>query len=426
MRRCCSAYIPDPGHVRAEQRVLQALKKLGFVHLPDLSVGLQDPSKLPTAAALRARLAKCRDFDFSDYDALVVVIGSHGDAASLKLVGGAVARREIYSSFECPMQNSTNVWPTAADTLLGKPKVFLDDSCRIALKDQLTIVPHPQRDPSSWSSSSSATTLSSPGEMSPPTSPPCSGPAVVAPIYDTLRAKDPYLELTTANGEKVTRYADFAYTYGTGPFQQAGIKDSGSNFLSSFCDAAEELVHNPLMDFVGVVARANDIMHQEHAGSGEVAYQAYPQCAELDATTLRKRFCFCDAMLASVKPLMTEIQALLSKPALLAALQLDPEYADILERVQTYNNQLRLAGDQPAIWTPRPSLPQSLSSTPTDLTTHTYRSLAVSPPSPPPIEHSPPSTTVGDAAGVATDVAAVKQLVRQLDEAFRLWCVAAH
>ena len=63
---------------------------------------------------------------------------------------------------------------------------------------------------------------------------------------------------------------------------------------------------------LGLIAKANDLMHQAHACTGKVATEhgTYPQCAEV-LNTLRKRWAFCTFELAKARKLASTLHQLL-------------------------------------------------------------------------------------------------------------------
>eukprot|EP00966_Prymnesium_polylepis_P027851 643608-Prymnesium_polylepis.1 len=93
----------------------------------------------PTAADVSAHFADLASRDFSEYDALVVIIGSHGcndaiygwpdPAANAQKLSGPVPLHDLISRFQPPPPG--HEWTRAAQTLLGKPKCFVVDACRI-------------------------------------------------------------------------------------------------------------------------------------------------------------------------------------------------------------------------------------------------------------------------------------------------------
>ena len=106
----------------------------------------------PTADDVRSFVRGIAERDFSEHDALLMVIGSHGREGHIwawpnpgedRKSGPVALRDEIFALFQSPLYGEAS---TACRTLGGKPKLFLVDACRSANRDgSVTHVEDPQR-----------------------------------------------------------------------------------------------------------------------------------------------------------------------------------------------------------------------------------------------------------------------------------------
>ena len=223
----------------------------------------------PKASDIAREFGELSHQDLSAYDALVVIIATHGSdgaiygwpeqladgrAGSASLSGPVNLQEVVIAPFQPPGQGGE--WSLAAQTLLGKPKVFIIDACRSLPTNVDT---------------SFSVTLRGDGHSVFEGLPQCRK-------YDILRARH------QLSGEATTRLSDILVAYSTVGLNSAGMLPSeGSNYLSSLVEVAKRRSEGG--SFVGILENVNDRMQQLHSGGSrsapdlKVMVHGYPQCA---------------------------------------------------------------------------------------------------------------------------------------------------
>ena len=256
----------EPGQLQALADIRKQCIERGFTVIKELGTS----GDKPTAEHIRQFVKELSEHDFSENDALMMVIGSHGHEGHIwawpnpgedKKSGPVALRDEIFSLFQPPLHGTGT---KASQTLVGKPKLFLIDACRSpkGAEGTITCVEDPLR--------------------------PAVGPEARG-VFDGLKARDDYNPPIASDGTPVTRYSDFCFGYATVPFNEAGVTLGRSLFLSAF---AEQLRDHPHDAFVHQFGAANCAMQRLNGGAGQVKLACFPQCAQLVSYTLLKALYF--------------------------------------------------------------------------------------------------------------------------------------
>ena len=297
-------WVGEPGQLQALAAIREQCIERGFTVIEELGTSSSAVGK-PTANDIRQLVRRLSERDFSENDALMMVIGSHGyeghirawpNAGEDKTSGPVALRDEIFSLFQ-PALHGTGT--KASQTLVGKPKIFIIDACRLpkGAEGTFTHVEHPLR--------------------------PAVGPEAKG-VFDGLREGQKYTPPVAPDGTPVTRYSDFCFGYATVPFNEAGLLAGATTGRSLFLSAlAEQLRDCPHDAFVHQFAAANDKMQRQYGKKGEVKVSCFPQCAELVCNTLRKALYF-DAPDRDLVELIEGAQY---------AAQDDPEVAALLSKI---------------------------------------------------------------------------------------------
>jgi len=248
-------FTPDQGHQVAVQSLVACCEERGFT----LVQALQSDRR-PTADAIRKLFDEVAEMNFDDYDALMVVIASHGHEGAVmawpedgkdEMSGPVELREDVFRKFQLPQHSRATVPTNASRTLAGKPKIFLVDACRGA--QAMHNAQYPLH-----------TAVDAGGS-----------------VFDGLNHGDPYRPPLDPNGAPTNREADFFFAYATVPFNTAGVSDTGSVFLSSF---AEQMRSNPRSSFVELINATNGSMMLTHGRPGKVRKTCYPQCCQAIGT----------------------------------------------------------------------------------------------------------------------------------------------
>ena len=262
----------EPGQLQALADIRKQCIERGFTVIKELGTS----GGKPTAEHIRQFVKELSEHDFSENDALMMVIGSHGHEGGIwawpnpgedKKSGPVALRDEIFSPFQSPLHGTGT---KASQTLVGKPKLFLIDACRSpkGAEGTITCVEDPLR--------------------------PAVGPEAKG-VFDGLKARDDYNPPIAPDGTPVTRYSDFCFGYATVPFNEAGLTQGAkashnrSLFLSSFAEQLRDRPHSP---FEHQFKAANREMQRLNGGAGQVKLACFPQCAELVANTMLKALYF--------------------------------------------------------------------------------------------------------------------------------------
>ena len=263
----------EPGQLKSLATIREQCIERGFTVIEELGTSSSAVGK-PTANDIHQLVRRLSERDFSENDALMMVIGSHGyeghirawpNAGEDETSGPVALRDEIFSLFQ-PALHGTGT--KASQTLVGKPKIFLIDACRSpkGAEGTLTHVEHPLR--------------------------PAVGPEAKG-VFDGLQKGQKYTPPVAPDGTTVTRYSDFCFGYATVPFNEAGLLADATTGRSLFLSAlAEQLRDHPHGAFVHQFAAANDKMQRQYGKKGQVKVSCFPQCAELVCNTLRKALYF--------------------------------------------------------------------------------------------------------------------------------------
>ena len=254
-------WCPEFGQLRSLKELREECEKCGFDVIRKLGI---DDNEKPTADDVRNFVKGIAEFNFSDYDGLMMVIASHGHEGHIwawpnpsedTKSGPVGLRDEIYSPIR------------ANETLIGKPKVFLIESCRGAWGDDVTHVDDPLKPPAAK------------GDKG---------------IYNGLKGKeqgqpaDYHKPLELPDGTPVLGESDCLFGWSTVAFNTSGVTDERSLYLSA---VVKQLRENPRRDLplplVNMLELTNGDMQREHVGPGLVADEVYPQCS-LVLSTLRK------------------------------------------------------------------------------------------------------------------------------------------
>ena len=125
----------EPGQLQSLAAIREQCIERGFTVIEELGTSSSAVGK-PTANDIRQLLRRLSERDFSENDALMMVIGSHGYEGHIrawpnpgedKTSGPVALRDEIFSLFQPPLHGTGT---KASETLVGKPKIFLIDACR--------------------------------------------------------------------------------------------------------------------------------------------------------------------------------------------------------------------------------------------------------------------------------------------------------
>lgn len=230
---------PEEALVDEFGRLMALLPDRNFTILKSLNA----PSK-PTAADIIEMFDSLAATDFTSYDALLVILMSHGlegkmtawPSFGFPLGQNSIPtkldlRRDVYSKFQLPAPDSTAGLPTkASETLMGKPKIFITEMCR----GGSSTITHPL----GWAECP-------PGLIG------LDGFKTLRELSEKGKPLPPELSIVKAtykregdDGALFTRYADFLFAWSTVPFNPSGTHgaythgdiayDSRVLFLSAF------------------------------------------------------------------------------------------------------------------------------------------------------------------------------------------------
>lgn len=374
----CRTWEAEPAHVLIERQLIDKFtKQLGFTLVK--SVGLQNA--LPTAGDIHKALEELKAMDFSEYHGIFVVVAAHGQeggvmagpcASNRNIASGPVPIRAFSSAFQLAPQGEIS--SLAARTLVGKPKVFIFECCRVASQSDGPVpVQHPQRAPSGSFEGTGATVQPVFDHLRPPRriDDPFEVPAAAAPGETVLLKTasgsyfrhvvqpgqpgtwvspqrlywtwDTYEEVRSADSSEVTtRNADLCFMYATMPFNMAGVNANSSNFLSEFMQTVER----PL-SLADVFAVANNRMQAKNAKGGRVMLDegTYPQCAEVIGSLRRPLFVggTGDVALAQMRTILSTIPEA-EKQALLTQLLSEATPSPATRRADSNGRMRSLSG----------------------------------------------------------------------------------
>ena len=256
------AWEGEPGQLQSLAAIHKQCIERGFTVIDELGTSTSAVVK-PTANDIRQLVRRLSDHDFSDYDALMMIIVSRGHEGHIwawpnpdedQKSGPVALRDEIFSLFQPPLHGTGT---KASKTLVGKPKIFLIDACcspkGAAAEGTITHVADPLR--------------------------PTAVGTEAKDVFDGLQKGQKNTPPAALDGTPpVTRYSDFCFGYATVPFNQAGATTARSLFLSAF---AEQLRDHPHDAFEHQFAAANREMQRQSGAAG------FPQCAQLDSRLLK-------------------------------------------------------------------------------------------------------------------------------------------
>ena len=219
-------WVPDPGQQASLKELRELLTDRGFDVIRELGLeGSAVPH--PTTTDILQLFEDLESTDFTQWDALLVVIASHGTEGCIfgwptstepaKPSGPISLRESIFSKFKLsPEQVQAGDGSVASRTLHGKPKLFLIDACREAgrAQDGTTYLQHPITLSSVDADDETTARLGAPR------------------IFAHLRPGDVYQVAPDPQGESAVAGADFLFGFATLPFNRAGTAGS-SLFLGA-------------------------------------------------------------------------------------------------------------------------------------------------------------------------------------------------
>lgn len=230
-------WVAEKGHQSNLPRVRATA---ALLHLDIVAELASAATSGPTAAEISAHFAELASRDFSEYDALVVIIASHGcndaiygwpdPAANAQKLSGPVPLHDLISQFQPPPPG--HEWTRAAQTLLGKPKCFVIDACRVLGEGEHRFTVSLTSDKRNVF------------EGLPP-----------AAKYDVLRAAH-------HGGAITTRVSDVLVAYSTVRFNEGGITNLGSNYLNALIETVQR---DPSASLQDVLSAVNGAMQMAHA-----------------------------------------------------------------------------------------------------------------------------------------------------------------
>ena len=269
---------PEEALVDEFERLMALLPNRNFTVVKSLNA----PSK-PTARDIVEMFDSLAATDFTNYDALLVILMSHGQEGKMTawpsfgfpLGQNSIRttldlRRDVYSKFQLPAPDATAGLPTeASETLKGKPKIFITEMCRGGSAK----ITHPlgwaERPPGLGGLDGLDTLrkLSVEGKPLPP------GLSLVPALYE-------------GEGDVFTRYADFLFAWATVPFNSSGTHGAYDHYASRvlFLSAFRELLAaQPACPVHELLTQANK----------KVAVKGFPQQADIETylTALEPREC---------------------------------------------------------------------------------------------------------------------------------------
>ena len=256
-------WMEEPGQLQSLKELRAQCIERGFTVIGELGTAGERPRADDILDFVRGLAVR----DLSEFDALLMVIASHGREGQItawpnpgedQSSGPVKLRDDIFALFQPPLDGSGTV---ASRSLVGKPKLFLVDACR-SRSNAVSAIEDPLR--------------------------PTASPAAGGGVYDGLKFDDLHRPRFDAGGAPVMRDADFCFCFATVPFNEAGITDSSSLFLSAI---VEQLRDNPRSSFVEQISVANGAMQRRHGVAGQVKRNCFPQCAQI-VSTLRKPLYF--------------------------------------------------------------------------------------------------------------------------------------
>ena len=254
---------PEEALVDEFGRLMALLPNRNFTIVKSLNA----PSK-PTATDIVEMFDSLAATDFTNYDALLVILMSHGHEGKMTAwpsFGSPLGktkldlRRDVYSKFQLPAPDATAGLPTkASETLQGKPKIFITEMCRGGSAK----ITHPlgwaERPPGlvGLDGLNTLRELSAKGKPLPP------GLSMVPALYER-------------EGDVFTRYADFLFAWSTVPFNSSGMYGAGPHYASRvlFLSAFRELLGaQPACPVHELLTQANK----------KVVVKGFPQQADIE------------------------------------------------------------------------------------------------------------------------------------------------
>lgn len=274
-------WVRETGHDMTTLR--EQLEHRGFTVVGELGTADSECPE-PTAENIRTFIDELAAKDYSEHDALMVIIAAHGEEGRIKgwpnpgdtaLSGPIHLREAIFSKFQPVGQSSTTTTTRASRTLAFKPKIFLVDACRVPPN----------------AAAGSAFTAHVEDPLRPPVVP-SSHITAAAFQQDEGGVFDGYVEgqwykppAVAASGRPTNRYADFAFGFATVPFNEAGALPTRSLFLDAFASALRD--SPPTASFVDQMNVANGKMVSEHGKENRVKIGCFPQCSQILCTLTR-------------------------------------------------------------------------------------------------------------------------------------------
>ena len=285
---CCEekkdkSWGPNEALVAEFEKLVALLPTRGFTVIESLK---GDEASSPKASDVKALFDKLADTDFSEFDALIVILMAHGGENKMKAwpevdhpdkPSDVDLRSDVFSKFQLQAPDS----PTstrASETLKGKPKVFLMEMCRIGnhLPDTPLTITHAlgwAERPKGWMGS----TVADAGEQ------PKTKFAKLSQVNkDALHAAAlhivPSWYRADGGGDVFTRYHDFLFGWATVPFNPSGIHNASSSclFLSTFRDLLQTQPSRPM----------HELLVETNSKVANWA-KDYAQCSEVGSTLRR-------------------------------------------------------------------------------------------------------------------------------------------